>query len=454
MKISDKEKELAGYCIRTAVELGASAARASLSKSVSDSYATLEGALDKVTHSADRSIFLHLFVDGRYGTYSTNMLDEQQLRLFVSQAVESTRLLAPDECRRLPARELCADDALTGEEMGLYDPAYMDMNADDRLAIALSAHVPESGEDYSVVSLECEYSDNIDDNYIIDSQGFEGRHTETSFSVVSEITIADKEGRRYSGFWWDSSWCKGKLFSPGANPIDTCTSIALERARAQMNPGQTRGGKRKMVVDRNVASRLVAPLFGALYGSSIQQKNSFLIDALGKKTFADGLTIIDMARATGKAGARLFDTEGVATENRAIIENGVVKTNFIDTYISGKMGVGQTIEGPSVPVLQPYPCNILGNEINLQRILKACGNGILVTGFNGGNCNAATGNFSYGVEGFTFSRGKIVKPVRELVITGNMIELWNQLIYAGNDPRQCSRWQIPTLAFKDVTFSA
>lgn len=454
MKITDNEKALAGFCIRTAMELGASAARASLSKSVSDSYATLEAALDKVTHSADRSIFLHLFVDGRYGTYSTNMLDEKELRMFVKQAVESTRLLAPDSYRRLPALELCPKDAVTGEEMGLYDPAYMEVSADDRLAIASSAKMPQNGEDYEVVSLECEYSDNIDDNYIVDSQGFEGRHTETSFSVVSEITIADKEGNRYSGFWWDGSWCRARLFKDGVNPIDECTKIALERAKAQMNPGRTRGGKRKMVVDRNVASRLVAPLFGALYGASIQQKNSFLIDSVGKKIFADSLTIMDMARSTGKAGARLFDTEGVATQDRAIIENGVVKMNFIDTYISGKLGVPQTIEGPSVPVLQPYPCNTLGNEINLQRILKECGSGVLVTGFNGGNCNAATGNFSYGVEGFTFSRGKIVKPVRELVITGNMIELWNQLIMAGSDPRPCSRWQIPTLAFKDVTFSA
>ena len=99
-------------------------------------------------------------------------------------------------------------------------------------------------------------------------------------------------------------------------------------------------------------------------------------------------------------------------------------------------------------------CNIPGNEINLPRILKECRTGILVTGFNGGNCNGTTGDFAYGVEGFTLSRGKIRRPVHGLVVTGNMKDLWSSLLMAGSDARKCSRWQIPTLAFGDVSFSS
>ena len=86
--------------------------------------------------------------------------------------------------------------------------------------------------------------------------------------------------------------------------------------------------------------------------------------------------------------------------------------------------------------------------------MKLSGNGILVTGFNGGNCNPVTGDFSFGVEGFAFSKGKLTHPVREMLITGNILELWNNLIAAGSDARPSSRWQIPTLAFEEVSFSA
>jgi Predicted Zn-dependent proteases and their inactivated homologs len=87
-------------------------------------------------------------------------------------------------------------------------------------------------------------------------------------------------------------------------------------------------------------------------------------------------------------------------------------------------------------------------------IMKAVGDGILVTGFNGGNSNSVTGDFSFGIEGFLFRDGKIVHPVREMLITGNFLTLWNNLLAAGDDGRLCKSKLIPTLAFSSVDFSA
>ena len=213
-----------------------------------------------------------------------------------------------------------------------------------------------------------------------------------------------------------------------------------------------------MVVDSTVATRLISPLFAALNATSIQQKMSFLEDSVGKQVFPEGFTIMDMARTPGKAGSRMFDTEGVATKNAPIIENGVVKQYFVNTYMSGKMGMEPTVEDISRPCVMPYlkgeALPLEEKDLSLKDILRRCTNGILVTGFNGGNCNPATGDFSFGIEGFAFSKGKITHPVREMLITGNIIELWNGLIAAGNDYRPSARWQVGTLAFENVSFSA
>ena len=107
-----------------------------------------------------------------------------------------------------------------------------------------------------------------------------------------------------------------------------------------------------------------------------------------------------------------------------------------------------------LPYLKDEALPLEEKSISLEDILKRCGSGILVTGFNGGNCNPVTGDFSFGVEGFAFSRGKVTHPVREMLITGNMIELWNSLTAAGTDARSSARWQIPSLAFENVSFSA
>ena len=454
--ITSHEISLAKHCITYATACGASAARVSLSKSVTDAYTVLNGELDKVSHSADRSIYLYLFVDGRYGTFSTNRLEQDDLEEFVSKAIDMVRMLGEDECRRLPDRERTAGDAVTGRELGLFDERYFSIESDERLANAFKlskyASIKANESGYRLISEECEYTQTADDNYLTDSNGFEGRHSETTFGAFSEMTVEAPDGCKYSGYWW--------LTTSEADGIDfdECSTKALERALRQVGAKKRRSGRYRMIVDNTVSSRLVAPLITALNASSLQQKMSFLEDSIGQKVFSEGMSLMDLARTPGKNGSRLFDTEGVATKDAPVIENGVVKQYFVNTYNAGKMGISPTTEDISRPCLMPY---LKGRhlqeeekEVSLKDILKLAGNGILVTGFNGGNCNPVTGDFSFGIEGFAFSKGRITHPVREMLITGNIIDLWNNLLAAGGDARPSSRWQIPTLAFEGVAFSA
>ena len=453
--ITSHEISLAQHCIRHAVGSGASAARVSLNKTVTDSYTILNGELDKVSHSADRSIYIYLFVDGRYGTFSTNRLEQNEVEDFIVKAIEMVRMLGEDNCRRLPDPERTAKDALTGRELGLFDDRYYSLDSEERLSSAMKlskyAGIKQREEGFRLISEECEYSCTADDNYVADSNGFEGRHSETTFGTFAEMTIEDPEGNKYSGYWWQTS----------SKYDETDYEIgekALQRAVSQIGPKKRRSGVYRMVVDSTVSSRLISPLFTALNASSIQQKMSFLEDSMGKQLFPEGMTLMDLARTPGKNGSRLFDTEGTATKDAPIIEKGIVKQYFVNTYHSEKMGIPATIEDISRPCLMPF---IKGRdlqdgekEVSLEDILKLAQNGILVTGFNGGNCNPVTGDFSYGIEGFAFSRGRITHPVREMLITGNIMELWNELLAAGTDTRTSSRWQIPSIAFEGVAFSA
>ena len=453
--ITSNEISLAKHCIRHATCSGASAARISLNKTVTDSYTILNGELDKVSHCADRSIYIYLFVDGRYGTFSTNRLEKDELEDFVVKAIEMVRMLGEDSCRRLPDPERTAKDAVTGRELELFDEQYLSLDSGTRLSNALKlskySEIKSKEEGFTLISEECEYSCTADDNYVADSNGFEGRHSETTFGTFSEMTIQDENGSKYSGYWWQTC--------PRYDETDyEIGKRALQRAISQIGPKKRRSGVYRMVVDSTVSSRLTSPLFTALNASAIQQKMSFLEDSLGKQMFPEGLTIMDLARTPGKNGSRLFDTEGTATKDAPIIENGIVRQYFVNTYHSEKMGIPATIEDISRPCLMPF---IKGSdlqdgekEVSLEDILKLAQNGILVTGFNGGNCNPVTGDFSFGIEGFAFSKGRITHPVREMLITGNIMELWNNLLAAGNDARPSSRWQIPTLAFEGVAFSA
>lgn len=443
--ITETEKTLAAECLEYARKAGAQDCRITLTKSTEDLIATLDGEVDRVTRCADRSMNIALFVEGRYGAFSINKLERDTLRDFISRAVDTVRMLAPDEYRVLPAPERCCHTALTGRELDSYDEAYQEVSPEDRRRRALEAAVFGSGaplpRNLELISEEGEYSDSEYDAYVIDSQGLECRHRETSFDYGVEVTVQDPKGNKYSDYWWTAS-----SFLRGFDPSD-CGMTAVRRAHAQFGARPARSGKYNMVIGAEVASRLVSPLLNALNAYSLQQGNSFLVGSVGKKLFSDKFTLLDEPHIKGESGSKLFDSEGVATEPSAIIAGGEVKRYFVNTYMAGKTGLQPTVEDAVRPYLPGTP------GLDRNGLMQMCGNGILVTDFNGGNCNPATGDFSYGISGQLFQNGEIVRPVNEMLITGNFLPLWKNLIGAGSDVRRCAGKLIPSLAFCEVDFS-
>lgn len=569
--ISDAEREIADKSVQMALDAGASAVMVSLDKAKTEIYALLDGEIDNIRQTGDRSLTFNIYADGKYGTFSTNRFEEESLRDFLSKAVETVRMLVADPFRGLPDKKDLATDAVNGDEMGLCWYGYDSVSRDEKLEMARRVSVfgefsaPSSDRNWRVVSEEVEYNNTLSDTYLTSSDGCRCRQAETSFEVSSQVTVEDNDGNKYTGLWWDYDVSPEKVLT------SECGRKAVEMAVMQIAPVNADKGKYTMVVSRLVSGRLLQPVLNALSSLSVYQKSSFLVDALGKQVFSKGLNVMDMPLEKGKSGAILFETDGRACRNREIISDGVVKENFTSIYMSRKLGIPPTSSCPNRPVLLPFVseellggerggelggersgghCGVSGdgrdasglggdcgevsgdgrgaelgemsgsglgagngdergvelgvasgdgrgvdcgevsgaglgaelgavsggergtelaggfgaerglkadpfvNEIAQKDILDLCGSGILVTDFNGGNCNSATGDFSYGVSGFLFENGKITSPIDSMLITGNMTDLWSNLLAAGSDPVPGMSRQVPTLAFRDVTFNA
>lgn len=442
MKLTKEEISKARFCVRAALEEGADQARALLTKSVSDSVTVLNGETDNITHSEDRSLSLSIFVDGRFGSCYTNRMDEESLRTLIRKCIATTRYLEKDAFRHLPDPDKCCHDALTGEEMGLCDAKYFDLSAEDKLALALAGGV--WGTDPRIAAEETNYGDSLDDCFLVDSNGTEARHTETCFCFSTEVTVSGDNGRKYRDWWSETSPFLDKV----AVAFGGCPRRALERALAKAGSSRTRSGLRTVIVENRVASKLLSPVMDALNTYATDQKQSFLCDCLGKKVFSEKMSLHDYARVAGRAGAALFDDEGLATENRPFIEGGTIRNYFTDGYMSAKTGAPLTISEASVPTLLPTTSD------TLEELVASLHSGILITGFLGGNCNPATGDFSYGIEGFVVRDGKRVHPFSDAIVTGNFLEFWNSLEAVGSDPREGMSWQIPSLLFSSVRINA
>lgn len=440
-----EEKESAKFALDTALANGAGSARISLNMGVQNAFAVLDGKLDRLHMANDRSLYIQLYAKGRYGAFSTNRMEKGELEHFIKEAIAATVLLAEDPFRSLPDSSLYYKGQ--GEDLGQFDPKFLEIDSHTKKDIAFKVYEEIEGKSKNLISANSEYGDYLDYQYMIDSQGFEGEFLQSGFTVSAECSVKGRGDARPEGWWYENTLQFNDLKTEG------CGQTALERALAKLQPKKMKSGKYRMIVENISSSRLVSPIISALGGENLQQKNSFLLNRFDERVFSEKMNLIDTPHQYGMCGSRYFDGEGIATRDLSIIENGVIKTCFINSYYANKMGVTATVEGPSVPKFSSFAYKDEYRSLSMQDMIKIVDTGILVTGFNGGNCNTTTGDFSYGVEGFFIKDGIIQHPIREMNITGNMIQLWNNLIFTGNDARSATRWQIPSLAFEDVDFT-
>ena len=436
--ISNQNKELAQWAMKYALTNGCQSSKVTIYTGSNSSFEVLDSKIDKLQQASENSMVIHLYVDGRFSSYSTNRLDKEELKGFIRNGIESTRFLAEDPFRQLPNPSRYYKGGKPN--LNLLDTQFDTIEPDAKLALAMQASAEVAGKDSRIISINTSYGDGVEHKYMITSNGFEGEESTSQFSVSASISIRGEGEARPSSYWYDASFNYDKLIKEGIG------QKALERTLQKLGQEKIASGKYTMIVDPMNASQITSPLINALYGSALQQKNSFLIDKLNEAVVSPKLTIYDDPHLINQNGARYFDNEGVATEKRVIFDKGVLKTYFIDTYNANKMEVAPTISSPSVLTMQ------LGDK-NTDGLVAAVDKGILVTGFNGGNSNSSTGDFSYGIEGFLIENGKLTQPISEMNVTGNMLTLWSNLEEVGNDPRPFSSWQIPSLQFSEVDFS-
>ena len=436
--ISNENKKLAQWAMDYALKNGCQAAKVSLYSGSNTSFELRDAQMDKLQQASESRMSLFLYVDGRYGTYSTNRLDKKELESFIRNGVESTRYLAEDEARVLPDASRYYKGGKP--DLQLLDPQFSAVNPDNKVALAQAIAEEALGKDPRIISVESSYGDGDGFSYQITSNGFEGETQQSWYSLSASVAVKGEGEARPSSYWYESSLYLDKLVKEGVG------QKALERTLQKIGQKKAKSGRYTMVVDPMNSGQLLRPMLSAIFGSAVQQKNSFLLDKLGQKVGSDKFTLLDEPHLIGASGARYFDSEGVATERRSVFDKGVLKTYYIDTYNAKKMDVDPTVANPSILVMQ------LGNK-DLNGLISDVAHGILVTGFNGGNSNSSTGDFSYGIEGFLIEKGKLTLPLSEMNVTGNMITLWNSLAETGNDPRLNSSWRIPSLVFEGVDFS-
>jgi PmbA protein len=432
--------DLAGLVIAAAKAAGADGCRASIGVERLVEVSYRDRKPENIKEASTKSLGIEVFAAGRYSQQRTSDLRPDSLKTFIGDAVAMTKLLAEDRFRTLPDPKYY--QGRSGAELGLNDPEYRNLTPKGRhdLAKAIEDACLTRGGD-KVVSVTAFVNDGYDEQALMTSNGFDGYAESTYYVGGAEMTARDEGDRRPAEYAYAVTASRRALPRPGD----------IGREAAERTLGLLGGKKIKtetlpIIIENRVASRFADGLIGAMFGRSIQQKQSFLADKKGQKVAGPLLTVIDDPFIPGSLGSRLFDGDGLAAKKRVMIDAGVLKEFYIDWYYSRKLGWEPTTGRPSNLIIPP-------GKRPVKEIMTDLGRGILITGFIGGNSNSTTGDTSIGIAGHLFEKGEPVQAISEMNIADNHLKIWQRLAETANDPYPYSSQRFPSLVFTDVVVS-
>ena len=436
--MNTKEKyDLADLVIEHALKSGAQQVSVNIYENRSNDIEIRDQKIDSLKESNRAGLSISLYVDKKFSAHSTNRMKTEELFRFVDEAVNSTRFLAEDEYRLLPDPELYYKGG--GTDLNVFDPKLDTVDAKTKINLASQALDEAYKKDDRIISVSSYYSDSITNSVMVSSNGFRGDSGNTRVSLTVTVSLKSLTGRP-NDYWNENALFLDKLKTTEIG------KKALERTVNKIDPRKIASGKYSVVVDNRVAGNLIYPVYGALQGSSLYQKQSFLIGKQNKPIASELLTAYDDPLMQSGFGSRLFDDEGLAAVKMPVIENGILKNYYIDNYYGRKLGMKLTTGSTS---------NVIFNTgaRTMDEIIRSLKKGVLITGFIGGNCNGTTGDFSYGIEGYFIQDGTIVHPVNEMNITGNMNQFWFSLAEVSKDINENSSIKIPSLMFENIDLS-
>jgi len=425
---------------------GADAADALFAADRSLSVSVRMGTLEDVERSESEELGLRVFVGSRSASVSTSDLSPEAMALLVDRALAMAREAPEDrwaglapESRLLRGRPpmLDLDDGANEDPQTLKARALAAEDAARAVPGVTNSEGGSAAASRSVMALAT-------------SHGFAGAYAQTSHGVSASV-LAGTGGAMERDHAHHSARYATMLESP-----EIVGRRAGERAVARLEPQRIASGAMPVVFDRRVSAGLLGHLVGAITGSAVTRKTSFLLDCMGKQVFAKGVSICDDPHRPRGLRSRPFDGEGLPVLPLRLVEAGMLETWLLDSASARQLGLeptGHAARGiGGAPGVSPSNLYMEAGSIPPETLIGEIDRGVLVTELIGQGVNGVTGDYSRGAAGFLIERGEVTRPVSEITIAGNLRDMFRALTPA-NDLEFRYGINAPTLRIDGMTIA-
>ncbi len=441
-------EQLSAQVLAAAKQAGAQAADTLAVQRSSVSVDVRAGTLEQAERAESIDIGLRVFVGQRFANVSISDRAHGAIAMMAERAVAMAREAPQDRFAGLAdPGQLC--QSTDSRPLELYDPAPeptpQDLMQDAQAAEAAALDNPAVSQ---VQSASAAYGTSR--VHLAASNGFSAGYTRSTrgLSCVAIAGTGTSMERDYDG---DS-----RIFQSDLTPAHDIGASAAARAAARIGARKPPTGKFPVLFDERIAASLLGHLLAAVNGAAIARGGSFLRDAIGTQILPKGLSVLEDPHRPRVSGSRLFDGEGLPTQPRQIVKDGVLTGWTLDLANARKLGMapsGNAARGTSAP---PSPMNwnvaLSQGQQSRAALLRDMGTGLLVTSLIGATINPNTGDYSRGAAGHWVENGAIAYPVNECTIAGNLHEMLGALIPA-NDARLHLSRPVPSLLVPRMTLA-
>ena len=405
--------------LKAAKLAGASSAETEVSFGTGQSVSVRLGETENIEYNRDKGISVTVYFGEQKGHASSSDLSPQALKDTVEAACNIAKYTAKDPFCGLADANLMATNL---PDLDLYHP--WQLSVDEALEIAKTCEAAALGVDKARITNSEGAGVSIAESIFAyaNSHGFVGGYASSRHSISCSV-IAEDNGNMQRDYWYTSARdCKDM------DSASYVGHLAGQRSIRRLGARTIQTGQYPVLFEAPLASGLISSLIGAISGGSLYRKSSFLLDSLGKKVASTCLNITEDPHVKKGVASSPFDSEGVATHARQLVENGVLQGYMLSSYSARKLGMQSTGNAGG-----SHNLIVQSTGQNFAELLQLMGTGLLVTEVLGHGLNMVTGDYSRGAAGFWVENGVIAYPVEEITIAGNMKDMLNQITAIGND---------------------
>ena len=413
---------VAEIALARAVELGATMAEVAVGNSQGMSVTVRNGAVETVEHNRDKGMTVSVYFEHRSGNADTTDFSESAIHQSVASACNIARFTEPDPCNGLAERDLFATAGQLNVDLDLFHPWSLSM--EQAIEIASECEQAALSLDARISNTEgATLSSHHGVDLYANSADFRGLARGSRHSIACSV-IAGHGDSMQRDYWYDSA--------RAATDLNAAQAVGEESARRTLRrhgARKARTGEYPVIFEPAVAGSLLGHLVGAISGSNLYRKASFLLDKAGQQIFPDNIRIHEQPHLPKSPGGASFDGEGVATKARDIVTDGVLQGYILNSYTARKLNTCTTGNAGGVRNLEIQSTT----DADLATLIKEMGCGLVVSELIGFGVNTVTGDYSRGAFGFWVENGEIQYPVQEFTIAGNLTQIFRDIVAVGAD---------------------